>query len=371
MSELIVSADSHVVEPGDLWFDRLPAEFRTHAPHRRMRDDGMVEFVVEANGEFVTVTTSKPDNSLQDAGSVEKQPDKESGYNAKRRLEDVERDGIWAEILYPTTGLFAWSMTDPALSFACAQVYNDWVSETFAEASDRFVCGAMIPIDDLGAALAEVKRARTLGFRSIMLPMIPPPNQPYFLEDYDPIWAEAQAAGMPVTFHVITGMSAADVQGYDIERVPPAVLSGGQVTVTFPAPVLLIQTVMSGVFERFPDLHMVLVETGTGWLAWVMEELDKSAENDVVPYPLPKLPSEYIREQVHCTFMDDRVGLNNINATGARSLLWGSDYPHAEGTWPHSQREIERVFQGISAADRAAITGGTAAEIFRVPLPIS
>jgi predicted TIM-barrel fold metal-dependent hydrolase len=369
MSQVIVSADSHVVEPAELWKERLPKSLRERAPHRRIRDDGVAEFVVEADGELLSVITANPENALQDAGAAERQPNAEGGYNASRRLADIEADGVWAEILYPTTGLWAWSMTDPTLKLECSKVYNDWIVETFAASSKRFVCGAMIPLDDIDAALVEIERAAGMGCRSIMLPMVPPAGRPYFLPDYDRIWAAAQGAGLPLTFHVITGFSASDVQQYDVERVPPAVLKGGMITVTFPAPVLITHTVMSGVLDRFPELQLVLVETQTAWLAWVMEELDKASQSGVGRYDLGELPSHYIRRQIHATFMDDRVGLHNIEFTGARPLLWGSDYPHSEGTWPNSQQELDKIFAGVSLSDRAAITGGTAAEIFHIPLP--
>jgi predicted TIM-barrel fold metal-dependent hydrolase len=199
--------------------------------------------------------------------------------------------------------------------------------------------------------------------------MVPPADKPFFLSDYDPLWAAAQAAGLPLSFHVMTGFSASDVQQYDAERVPPAVRQGGHITVTFPAPILIIHTVMSGVFERFPDLDLVLVETNTSWLAWVVEELEKSAENPASGYALRELPSHYIRNNIHTTFMDDKVGLHNIPFTGSSSLMWGSDYPHSEGTWPHTQKELDRLFHDLPDADRAAITGGNAARVFNIPLP--
>src|SRR5512140_137212 len=137
MDQVIISADSHVVEPAELWSDRLPKGLRARAPHRRTRPDGIVEFVIEAEGEFAPVITAVPDLSLQDAGSAEHQPNPEGGYDPGRRLADIEADGVWAEILYPTTGLFAWSITDSELAGSCARVYNDWIAETFSSSSDR------------------------------------------------------------------------------------------------------------------------------------------------------------------------------------------------------------------------------------------
>jgi predicted TIM-barrel fold metal-dependent hydrolase len=366
VADVIISADSHVVEPQGLWTDRLPRYLRDRGPHRRTRSDGIVEFVIESNGDLVSVISTDPSESLQDAGSEANGP--QGGYDPSKRLVDVDADGVWAEVLYPTTGLFAWSMTDEELSLACADVYNSWVDETFVR-SPRFACPAMVSLLDLELAEKQIEDAARRGFRGVMLPMVPPADKPFFLPEYDRLWAAAQANGLPVSFHVMTGFSAEAVQQYDAERVPPAVRQGGHITVTFPAPLLIIHTVMSGVFDRFPDLHLVLVETNTSWLAWVVEELEKAAENPASHYALPEMPSHYIRHNVHTTFMDDKVGLHNIEFTGAESLMWGSDYPHSEGTWPHTQSELDRLFAGVDPEHRAAITGGTAAKVFNIPLP--
>ncbi len=202
----VVSADSHVVEPSDLWADRLPKALRERGPHRRTREDGIAELVVESDGELVSVITT-----IRGIARGRRFQGRRPGRPLRpaKRLEDVDTDGVWAEVLYPTTGLFAWSMTDPELSIASARVYNDWMAETFIGVSPRFVCPAMIPAVDIDSAVAGDRRRRSPpGSGARCSRWSRRPRCPYFLTDYDPVWAAAQANHMPISFHVITGMSA-------------------------------------------------------------------------------------------------------------------------------------------------------------------
>lgn len=358
---IIVSADSHVVEPSDLWERRLPLRHRSQAPRRVDNGDGTHDFYVEgANG---PVLVHKSDQLLIDDASS----DENGVYDPSARLRALDEDGVWAEVLYPSTGLWAFSITDADLAMASARVYNDWIAETFADHS-RFACGAMLPVHDIPAAVAEVERITRLGLRSLMLPMSAPRGRPYHHPDYEPIWSSAAALGLPLTFHVSTGGEIDSSERFDAGS-SPAALIGGLIAVALPAPVVVSHLVGSGVFDRHPDLHMVLVETGIGWLAWALDELDRTADLLREKAPIRERPSHYIRRNVHATFMEDRVGLMNRSITGVESLLWGTDYPHHEGTWPQTRETLERLFSDVPAADRDAIVGGTAARVFRIESP--
>src|SRR6266545_4641975 len=178
--ELVNSADSHVVEPLDLWLTRLPAALRERAP-RREEIDGKWRFLVEGV--------------------------------APRKMGGPSADGVWGEVLYPTLGLFGFMIPDAELRMACARVYNDWLAETFASTSKRFAGAALIPVQDVDAAVAEVERVAAAGLRSIMLPMHAPHGAPYNMAAYDPMWAAAQANAMPVSFHVGTGSNPVTERG--------------------------------------------------------------------------------------------------------------------------------------------------------------
>jgi predicted TIM-barrel fold metal-dependent hydrolase len=123
---------------------------------------------------------------------------------------------------------------------------------------------------------------------------------------------------------------------------------------------------MSGVLERFPRLQFVTVETGSAWLAWIMTSMDEIFEKHRM-WATPRLaerPSDYVRRQGHVTFQNDPVGVHNRVFTGVDALLWGSDYPHPEGTWPHSRTAVEAQTQGVPEGEKRKMLGETAARLF-------
>ena len=126
----------------------------------------------------------------------------------------------------------------------------------------------------------------------------------------------------------------------------------------------------SGVLQRFPGIHFVTVETGAGWLGWILEHMDLIYHDHQmwVSPKLDMLPSEYWKRQGHTCFMNDHVAVNNRHFTGVQTLLWGNDYPHHEGTWPHSQKAIDEMFAGVPDDEKRQIIGGTAAKIYGFPV---
>ena len=351
---MVNSADSHVVEPLDLWQTRLPAGLRERAP-RRVEQDGRWLFVIEG----MPPKRMGPPTAEQHADDHDGSHFRAGGADPDLRIADLDADGVWGEVLYPTIALFGFLIPDPELRWACARAYNDWLAETFASTSNRFAGAAMIPVQEVDLAVAEVERVAKLGLRSVMLPMQAPPDRPYNLDVYDPLWAAAQDHGFPVSFHVGTGATPWTERGPGgavINYVEVGL--GAQRTLTYLA--------ASGVLERFPRLHVVVVECGAGWLAWVMERMDEAFEEHA-SWVTPKLaatPSEYVRRQGHVTFGNDASGVHNRAYTGIEPLLWASDYPHPEGTWPHTQETLRRIFAAVPDDERAAIVGGNAARLY-------
>jgi predicted TIM-barrel fold metal-dependent hydrolase len=261
--------------------------------------------------------------------------------------------------LYPTIALFAFMIPDPELRAACARVYNDWLAETFAP-DPRFAAAALIPVQDVDFAVAEIERVAGKGLRSAMLPINPPAERPYNDEAYEPLWAAAAAHGFPVSFHVGTGSNPVTERG-------PGGAVINYVEVGLGAPRTLAYLAASGVLERHPDLHVVMVECGAGWLAWLMERMDEAFEEHA-GWVRPKLaepPSSYVRRQGHVTFGNDASGVENRAFTGVEPLLWASDYPHPEGTWPHTKETLARIFGHVPDEERAAITGGTTQALYQ------
>jgi predicted TIM-barrel fold metal-dependent hydrolase len=201
--------------------------------------------------------------------------------------------------------------------------------------------------------------------------MHPPAERPYFLDDWDPVWAAARHQGLPVSFHIATGLTPTQIQAFEPGTAPPAMLLGSMVFPQSGTHPTLIALVGSGMMDRFPDLHLVMVECGAGWLAWVVDAMDQSLAKYGQYWTglsIKEKPSDYVRRQVHVTFSDDEAAVNNRHLTGVEPLLWGSDYPHGEGTWPNTRETVERTFAGVSDPDRAAMLGGTLAKLYGFPV---
>ena len=354
---VLISADSHVTEPLDLWTAHLPPHLRAHGPRIEARD-GVACLMVEdtvARRFFSVARTSEQAKTFAQGAS-----------DPEGRLRDLDADGVWGDVMYPNLAFFCcFHIRSPELEIATARLYNDWVADLFIGASDRFVPAAVIPVLEVAASVAELERVARRGFRAAMLPAHMD-KRPYNDPAYDPLWAAAQDLGIPLTFHAGTGRSQTPAHG-----------PGGAVinyVVTVGAPMETVAYLCaSGVLARFPGLRVVMVECGSGWLAWVLHAMDDAyREHHMFVRPkLELLPSEYFRRQGAVTFQHDPVGLANIAFTGERCLLWGSDYPHPEGTWPRSQEVLARQFAGVEADTMERIVCRNAAELYRFRLPVS
>jgi predicted TIM-barrel fold metal-dependent hydrolase len=367
VTTLVNSADSHVVEPLDLWVRRLPEHLRSRAP-RIEEVDGRWLFVVEGTPpRRMGPPTEEARKSRDEAREAEKKATgfRAGGSDPDLRAKDLDEDGVWGEVLYPTIALFGFVIPDPELRWATARAYNDWLAETFVAASKRFAGAALIPVQEPDEAVREIERVAQLGLRSVMLPMHAPAEAPYNSDRYDPVWAAAQAHGMPVSFHVGTGANPVTERG-----------GGGAVInyveVGLGAQRTLAYLAASGVLERFPDLHVVMVECGAGWLSWLLERMDEAFEEHE-QWVKPKLtepPSFYVRRQGHVTFGNDAAGVVTRELTGVEPLLWASDYPHPEGTWPHTQETLDRIFATVDPAERRRITYETTARLYGLEAPV-
>jgi predicted TIM-barrel fold metal-dependent hydrolase len=415
MSErVLISADSHVQEPTDLWTSRLPADLRDWAPvYERLSATHMKRWHV--NGQPFSLTPEY--RRFIDEGIEDIAADDVAGY-----LADLDRDGVWAATLHPNTGLFIYETPRPELAYACARIYNDHVAEVYQ--SERLYPNALIPLLDPDRAVEEIEHAAKLGLRGLELPQSAPPGRPYFTDAYEAVWAAAQAHNFPIAMHIATGLGLREsveegsspttavsetvslkgltpddpsyASGLIVKRLVEGGESGfgafgGACRETIPA------LVGSGVLARYPDLHFIFVETNGRWLAALLDNMDESwhrapgstevqrqfyapdgsiflgkldGELDL-QWPYDLLPSEYAKRQMHVTFMDDWVALRNRSITGVESLCWGSDYPHYEGTYPRSREAIAAQIErsGLSDEEADAIFGGTLRHLYGMPLP--
>ena len=372
--DLLISADSHVAENKDLR-ERLPAHLREQMPLLVPGTGGDLDD--EMNGEIRNrsswKTLSKRDREL------EFRSDPSLGTDLDRRMHDMAREGVDAQVVFPNIALnFGGSHQTREYSSAFARAYNDYVRETFAPASKRFKPAAMIPTDDIEDTLAETRKCIDDGFSTLFLPCVVP-WQPYRLKLYEPLWSMTEEASIPLTFHVFSGNLAlggefADPGHMSEERLALAVKHGKDrlkhtehldTVIGMAAGIApILELTASGVLERHPDLNFVITESDCGWLAWALQAMDQmQRRRHLYRKDLPLRASEYFLRQGFVTITDDPVALNNIEFTGSDCLLWGNDYPHDEGTWPDSHEAIEAIRKTLGEA-AAKVLYGNAADLY-------
>ena len=199
----LISADNHVFEPVTLWQERLPEGFRDRGPRVEERDDWLV-MAIEGMPDRKLTRLDRGDSQGQASASHEAGM-RAGGFDLAGRLRDMALDGVVAEVIYPTFGLFIDMVPAPDLQMACARVYNDWLAESFLDRPDVFIPAAVVPVRDVETAAAELERVAQLGFKAAMIPTSAPVGMPYNQPVYDPLWQIASDARMPLSLHTGTG----------------------------------------------------------------------------------------------------------------------------------------------------------------------
>ncbi len=359
----MVSTDGHVQEPSDLWATRMDKKYRERLPG----------VVVDPKGDkFQKTEGFRPVRIRNIAFSGEDMLRNKSGYTPAERIADLAADGVDAEILFPNKGLTIWATPDAKFSQEMCKVYNDWAWETFAEVNDVLSPMACIAAADINGAITEVERSAMRGFRGLALPCKPvwgAPNHEdlnYNLPEFDPLWATIHETGLPVTFHVSTGRDPRTSRGNGGAVINYAVHS------LAPTMEPIANLCASGVLERFPGLKFGSVEAGIGWVAWAILAMDEAYRKHhmFVRPKLAMLPSEYFKRNGFATFQEDKAGLDLAREHGlVDNFMWANDYPHHEGTWPHSAAAIERTMGKLDDLERARILGLNAARVFGFSIP--
>ncbi len=398
---LVVSADGHILEPTDLFKTRLPEHLRDRGV---WEEDFEIDPLVDG-GASVFRKLHTPGFEGWTISRYRQTSGRTPEGDPQLIIEDLAEDGVDAGVMHPNLSLFGLYSDDHELSMAHARVYNDYVAERFTPYFDRIVPTAPVPITDIGDAVAEIERVAAAGFRAILLPATPP--MPYWSRDLDPVWAAAQANGQHIFIHTQTGgvkvndpesttlkvvmESAAQVNQPMTEKSASKRMITQSIYSTIVPQQVMCELIGGGVPERYPDLHFALIEFNANWLAslvggmdkcwvtgigqdadWWLGHWDDARPADDQPHmaqlfrlnekwPYPLTPSEYVKRQFHISFQDDPVAIACRHITGVSSIVWGNDYPHAEGTFRGSKELLAREFAGVPEDEKAAMVGGTLA----------
>jgi len=356
---LMISADCHANEPANLWAERIDEKYRDRLPKVWIDDKGIQWRKMEASEE--------PDRLVLSRLAGEDLLRSKSGADPLDRLKDHALDGIDGEVIFPNKGMGMWYTFDPVFAAAQCEVYNTWAWETFGQYVDRLSPAAALSPGDVDGVMGEIDRCLKLGFRHFTLPCKPmfgppkPGHINYNHTSFDPMWARFQEANVPITFHVSTGKDPRTTRGLGGAVVNYVVHS------LSPTAEPLITLCASGVIERFPALRFGSVEAGIGWLPWALDAMDEAylKHHFWVKPKLKLMPSEYFRSNGFASFGEDRAGLALMETFNLQdNCVWANDYPHHEGTWPHSAQAIERNMGGISESSRRKVLGENTARIF-------
>jgi predicted TIM-barrel fold metal-dependent hydrolase len=362
MEYRVIDADSHINNPPHAW-KTLPKRFQERAP--RLVDMGGYD------GWSVEGRPPRPLAALSFAAG--KKPEDLANrrirfaeqvrgcWEPAARLHDLDVDGIDAQVLY---GDGTGQAQDTELRTAMVHAYNDFLSEFVSVAPDRFIGLGVVPMDDPEAAVVEVERARGLGFRGLFIGL-DGADFPITATRYDRFWAAAAAAGLPVSIHIGGGAGINRSLVHDTE-VPPGTLEAFITLAPMTVAHTLGMLIFGGVLARHPQLRIVIAEGGIGWLAYFLERIDAVYEKQRywAKSELAERPSTYFRNQVMATFEEDLAGIRTYDLIGADKIMWASDFPHSDTTYPHSQEAIERHFGQLRVDDRHAMVCANAAALY-------
>ena len=335
VNDLLISADSHVMEPADLWTSRVPKGLRDQAP------------------------------TFPSEGSDQSKP---GGWDPTERLKEMAVDGVSLEVLYATRGMTLFRIEDVALQEACVRTFNDWLIEYCAVSPSRLFGIGLISLYDVDHAVAELERCRNAGLRGAMIWQNPPEDLPFSSDHYDRFWAAAQDLEMPVSLHILTGhgyMQKAHLRhGTEHYRSSVNIKIGEVMNSLFD--LIFYQTL-----DRFPRLKIVLVENEIDWIPFALQQWGYylGRHRDREPGPAPdKLPSEYLATQIYATFFNDAIGTRYLSSWGEDACMWSNDYPHANSTWPNSRKVIAEHLGHLTPETRTKVLSTNVSRLYNIAI---
>jgi predicted TIM-barrel fold metal-dependent hydrolase len=362
----LISSDSHIIEPADLWETRIDPTFRDRAP--RLVRTGEFDQWYADGVKFGNIGTN------QQAGLRFEAPDKLTaggsmntiplgGVDPHAHIKDMDVDSVAGGVLYPSQGLTVYRVPDSELLSAIFRAYNDWLADFCKPYPKRLKGIAMLNVDEPPVAASELRRAANIGLAGAMIPLRPMEHR-YDHPMYEPLWAAAQDLDMPLSLHVGTYRWRPGTNPND----------AAQDIVDFTnrecdARNAIAAMIYAGVFERYPTLRVGVVEFEVAWAPYFLARLDNVYTERAVGRKLQRfkdglVPSDFFRRNVFISFQEDDLGIQLRSIIGVHNLMWGSDYPHAESTFPKSRQIVERILKDVPDEEKAMIAGANAAQLY-------
>ncbi len=364
----ILSSDSHVFEPPDLWATRIDAAFRDRGP-RMERIDGADQLIVDnrvLSGIGLISNAGARFEAPETISSLARFEDvHQGGYDPHQHLSDMRLDGVAGEVLYPSQGLFYFKVADSALMSAIFRAYNDWLAEFCRTDPSRLKGIAMVNVDDVREGIAELERTARMGFAGAMITEYPLEDRRYDQPEYEPLWAAAQDLDLPLSFHTAT-RRLGKIRGAGDKTLRDAT---SRSTKAFGPATSMCDMIFSGVFERYPRLRLAIVEFELAWVPHILSSMDytyhERHEEAIYRFKDGMRPSDFFRRNVSLSFQEDAIGIRLRDVIGVDNMMWGSDYPHSESTFPQSRKILAEILAGVPADEQAKIVGTNTARLYK------
>jgi len=372
----VISADCHIDLiwlPPDLFTSNAPAALKDRMPYvidgskgkrwvaRNGANFGLVNGMGSAGREYVPGQIHRSDRMASTGLYDDGRKGLRRLTDPDLRLNDQERDGVQAEVLYGILGA-TMRINDDEAATAMLRIYNDWLASFCRSHPDRYAGLACIPSHDINAAADEIERVAKAGVVR-GLDIANRPDMPALWDPWwNPVWRAAAEVALPVHFHTIGGKIP------DFNKLPPKVGRAAFATVISSFQMYMGQPLMAmifaGVLEHYPKLKVVIGESGIGWIPYVLDHMDLEWEDQFKDLDLTMRPSDYWRRQCYATYQSDRIGIKLIDEIGEDNIMWGSDFPHPDGVWPDSQDYIRRELGHLPERARRKVICGNAAKLY-------
>jgi uncharacterized protein len=380
----VVDADTHMTERHDLWTSRVPAKFKNRVP-RVERIDGATQWVVErdvvlgrAGAGGVVDAHGKKGRSFEGLYEWELEQGHRAGWDLDARMALLDETGIWAQIVFPgVVGLGGQNLgdlvTDVELRNLCLEIFNDANAETQAASGDRLLPMAILPAWDIDACVREVERAKSLGLRGVNLTSDPQDLGSPDLANraWDPVWEACAGLEMPVHFHIGASLTTMNFFGnypWESHDDDTKLAIGGALLFVGNARVV-VNLICSGMFDRYPALKVVSVESGMGWVPFILEALDYEMDENApdAKARMKLLPSEYFKQNIYATtWFEHRNLASLIDSVGEDNLMFETDFPHPTCLYPAPLKTADENLRGLSTEVQRKILGENAAKLYRL-----
>lgn len=355
----IISADSHINEPGDLFTSRVSEAFRDRVPRIERFEQGDA-FVIEG------MDQPMPFGLNASAGMP---PEKRKawmfwedvragGYDPAARIKEMDLDLVDGEILFPSPRLFSavFAHPDPELHLVMVKAYNDFICEFAAHDPSRLRAMPVVPNVGVKEALAEIERVTDRpGVGGVLMGQYPAGGIKPTPEN-DPVWQEIVDRKLTINIHVALspGMPKASGTPGPLPGAGRHLAIGGQ----------LLELIFSGTLDRFPELQFVAAEVDCGWLPYFKEQIDDNFRRFKHNYSMERFPSEYLESNINYTFVTDAYGVANRARIGVENMLWSTDFPHPSSSWPNSWAAVGNLMDGVPSKERDLMLFGNALRLY-------